>query len=193
MKRVFIIHGWNGSPEGCWIPWLKRELEKRGFEVTAPEMPNPSEPRIETWVSFLSRIVGQPNAETYFVGHSMGCQTIARYLEVLPEGMKIGGAIFVGGFFKKLTGLENSEEEVRKHWLETPLDLKKVKSHLPKSIAIFSDDDPFVPLENQDNFHNQLGSEIIIEHQKGHFDDEAGITELPVVLEKILEMAEAGP
>jgi len=172
---------------------LKRELEKREFEVTAPKMPNPSEPRIETWVSFLSRIVGQPNAETYFVGHSMGCQTIARYLEVLPEGMKIGGAIFVGGFFKKLTGLENSEEEVRKHWLETPLDLKKVKSHLPKSIAIFSDDDPFVPLENQDNFHNQLGSEIIIEHQKGHFDDEAGITELPVVLEKILEMAEAGP
>ena len=193
MKRVFIIHGWSGSPEGCWITWLKRELEKREFEVTAPKMPNPSEPRIETWVSFLSRIVGQPNAETYFVGHSMGCQTIARYLEVLPEGMKIGGAIFVGGFFKKLTGLENSEEEVRKHWLETPLDLKKVKSHLPKSIAIFSDDDPFVPLENQDNFHNQLGSEIIIEHQKGHFDDEAGITELPVVLEKILEMAEAGP
>jgi len=32
-KRVFLIHGWEGSPEEGWRPWLKKELEKRGFKV----------------------------------------------------------------------------------------------------------------------------------------------------------------
>ena len=33
----------------------------------------------------------------------MGCQTIARYLETLPDEIKVGGAVFVAGFFKSLT------------------------------------------------------------------------------------------
>ena len=29
MKRVFIIHGWEGHPENAWFPWLKKELEQK--------------------------------------------------------------------------------------------------------------------------------------------------------------------
>ena len=39
-KRVFIIHGWEGYPEECWFPWLKTEIEKTGFEVVVPNMPD---------------------------------------------------------------------------------------------------------------------------------------------------------
>ena len=73
--------------------------------------------------------------------------------------------------------------------METPLDLNKVKSHLPKNVAIFSDNDPFVPLDNQDDFRDKLGSEIIIQHNMKHFSGSEGVTELPVVLKKILELA----
>jgi len=51
-------------------------------------------------------------------------------------------------------------------------------------------DDPWVPLDNQDDFRDKLGSKIIIRHKMGHFtggDD--GILELPVVLESLLEIA----
>lgn len=24
MKRAFVIHGWEGTPEGSWWPWLKK-------------------------------------------------------------------------------------------------------------------------------------------------------------------------
>jgi len=34
-KRAFLIHGWAGSPDEGWRPWLKTELEKRGFRVFA--------------------------------------------------------------------------------------------------------------------------------------------------------------
>jgi len=193
MKRVFIVHGWDGSPEEGWFPWLKNELEAKGFEVLAPELPETDKPRIYNWVPKLAEAVRIPDRETYFVGHSMGCQAIARYLESLPANIKVGGAVFVAGFFKRLKDLEADPEvkEIAKHWLETPLDLSKVKSHLPRSVAIFSDDDPYVTLDNQDVFRDILGAEIIVEHGKGHLNGTAdGVMELPIVLEKLLKMSE---
>ncbi len=192
MKRVFIAHGWDGTPDEGWFPWLKKELEAKGFEVHVPQLPEAGSPRIYNWVPALAAAVGTPDEQTYFVGHSIGCQTIARYLESLPEGQKVGGAVFVAGFFKHLKGLEDDDDvrETDKHWLETPLDLAKVKTHLPKSVAVFSDDDPYVPLDNQDDFKNKLGSEIVVEHAQGHFSSSLDNTfELPIVLEKLLEIA----
>jgi len=131
-KRVFIIHGWDGYPEENWFPWLRAELEKRGFEVHVPQLPDAGNPRIQNWVPAVAKVVGKPDRDTYFVGHSMGCQTIARYLESLPDKTKVGGAVFVAGFFKRLTNLEADEEvrETAKSWLETPIDLGKIKQHL---------------------------------------------------------------
>ena len=31
-----MVHGWDGNPNNHWFPWLKKELEKRGFEVHVP-------------------------------------------------------------------------------------------------------------------------------------------------------------
>lgn len=191
-KRVFIVHGWDGKPSGAWLPWLKKELEAKGFEVHVPQLPDAGSPRIYNWIPALAEVVGTADENTYFVGHSMGCQTIARYLETLPEGLKVGGVIFVAGFFKHLSGLED-DEDVRatdKHWLETSINLNKIQTHIKKSVAIFSDDDPWVPLDNQDDYREILKSEIIIEHAKGHFRGSRDKTkELPIVLDKLLEIA----
>lgn len=70
-KRLFIIHGWEGYPEEGWFPWLKQELEKEGFSVTVPAMPNPKKPNIESWISHLIKVVSKPDENTYFVGHSI--------------------------------------------------------------------------------------------------------------------------
>ena len=191
MKRVFIIHGWDGYPEESWFPWLKKELEERGFNVFVPQLPEADLPKIDKWVLELSKSVGVPDGETYFVGHSIGCQTIVRYLESLSAEVKVGGVIFVAGFFKRLTNLEDDEDvrKTAKQWLETPIDFSKVGMHVLKSVAVFSDNDQFVPLDNQDDFKNKLGSKIIIEHDKGHFNTKAGVIELPVVLEELLKMS----
>lgn len=188
-KRVFIVHGWGGYPEEGWFPWLKKELETKGFAVVVPQLSDADTPRIQKWVPKLAQAVGAADEHTYFVGHSMGCQTIARYFETLPEGVRVGGAVFVAGFFKRLTGLgdDPNEQETERHWLGTPIDFARVKSHLPKSIAVFSDDDPWVPLDNQDDFRDKLGSEIIIEHARGHFSGgRDGTKEFPIVRDALL-------
>ena len=190
-KRVYIIHGWEGYPEEGWFPWLKLELEAKGFEVHVPQMPDADNPRIQNWVPAITEIVSKPDINTYFVGHSMGCQVIARYIESLPEGIKVGGAVFVAGFFKRLIGLEDDPavQETDKHWLEAPIDLVKVKKHLKNSVAVFSDNDPFVPLDNSYDFKDKLDSRIIVQHEMGHFSGPTDhVTELPVVLEELLKM-----
>ena len=187
-KRVFIVHGWGGSPTSDFLSWLHKELEDKGFEVHVPAMPDTENPKIETWVPFLTQSVGNVDKNTFFVGHSIGCQTILRFLETLPENKKVGGAVFVAGFFKLMYLEDNESEEIAKQW-ESSINLKKVKSHLSKSIAIFSDNDPYVSLENKNKFESELGSKIIIEHNMAHFHEGAGITQLPIALKSLLEIA----
>ncbi|MDO8618532.1 MAG: alpha/beta fold hydrolase [Candidatus Daviesbacteria bacterium] len=171
MSRVIIVHGWGGSPETDFLPWVKQELEKKGYEVIAPAMPDTEHPKIETWVPHLKEVVGEVRPDDILIGHSMGCQTILRYLEGLQEGQKVEKIILVAGFIE-LMGLEPNELEIRDAWLNTPLNFEKVKSHANKFIAIFSDNDPVVPLEvNRKVFEEKLKAEIFIEQGKGHFND----------------------
>jgi len=187
MKRVFIIHGWDGYPEEGIFPWLKSELEARGIEVHNPAMPDPLNPRIDVWPPFLKKQIGKPNEKTFLVGHSMGAQTILRYLESLEEGQKIGGVVFLAGFVHLSDEAYESEDDsgIAKPWLETPLDWKKIKSHANKFAAIFSDNDPFVPLSDSKIFKKELGAEIFVVHGWEHFSGSEGIKKLPIVLEQL--------
>ncbi len=186
-KRVFIIHGWGGFPEEAWFPWLKKELEQKGFEVTVPIMPNPAEPKIETWVPHLASLVGEPDEQTYLVGHSIGCQTIMRYVASL-DGKKIGGILLVAGFFELIKLDDNEDEEILLPWIETPFDYQKITKSTNNVTAIFSDNDQWVPLKNVETFKERLGNPtIIVEHNKQHFSESSGIKELPSVLEAILK------
>lgn len=193
MKKVFIVHGWEGSPKEARSKWLKKELESRGFQVQALQMPNPDEPKIEEWIPFLQQQVSTPNEETYFIGHSVGCQAILRYLAKLPEGTKIGGAVLIAPwiYLDEKTIEEEGPEviEAAKPWVETEIEWEKAKTHTNNFVCIFSDNDPYVPLPNKEMLQEKLGAKIIVEHNKGHFTMENNISEVPSALNAILEMA----
>lgn len=191
MKRIFIIHGWDGYPEEGIFPWLKKELQTRGFEVLNPEMPDPLRPKIETWVQFLGEQIGTPDENTILFGYSIGAQTILRYLEFLPENTKVRGAVFLAGWVHLTDEAYEIEEDVgiAKPWVETPLNWSKIKSRSDKFVCIFSDNDPLVPISDVEIFKNELGAKIIIEHKKEHFSGSSGIKELPSALDSILGMS----
>lgn len=183
-KRAFIIHGWEGHPEEGWFPWLKKQLEQLSFEVKVPSMPSPEEPKIKEWTSFLSEQVGSPDENTFLVGHSMGCQAILRYLENLPSDIKIGGIFLVAGFIN-LVNLESPEEEkIAKPWLTKPIGWKKIRLHTDNIVAIFSDNDTWVPLSDSKIFKDRLGAKIIIERKKGHFSGDDKVNTLPNLLKE---------
>ncbi|MCH9029045.1 MAG: alpha/beta hydrolase [Bacteroidetes bacterium] len=75
-------------------------------------------------------------------------------------------------------------------WFETPINFEKIKNTTKNFIAIFSDDDEYVPPENQTTYKKELGAKIIVEHNKGHFGGDSGIKELPSALDAVLGIAE---
>jgi len=191
MKRVFIIHGWDGSPSEPMLRGLRRQLEENGFVVSVPEMPIPDTPEIGVWVEKLNKIVTKPDKNTYFIGHSIGCQAILRYIEKLPLGAKIGGMVFIAPWMSlKPESFENDEaREIAKPWIETPMNFVRIKMRFKKIVCIFSDNDPFVPLSDKEIFEKKLGAEIITEHKKSHFRGEDNIKELPIALKKFMEIS----
>lgn len=182
-KRVFIIHGWGGTSDSNCFPWLKNELEKHDFEVVVPQMPNTDFPVAKEWIDYLSELVGTPDENTYFVGHSIGCQTIMKYLQTIDQ--KIGGAIFIAGWFM-LENLEPEEILVITSWLEKAIDFEKLKKISQNYIEIISDNDPFGGFEeNKKIFSENLGAKIIVLNNAGHIEN----PELPIALEELLRIS----
>ncbi len=182
MKRIFIIHRWSGGPDDDWRPWLKTELENKGYKVYIPYMPDTEVPIIEKWVNYISKLVGIPDGNTYFIGHSIGCQAILRYLENIDS--PIGGALFVAGWFN-LENLEDDEiKKIAKPWIENPLNFNKIKSVLPKSTLIISDDDPYGAFKENTEKFSRIVTNVCVLQNKGHITQKNE----PVILDQFFKL-----
>ena len=193
VKRAFIIHGYQSFPEEAWLPWLKAELEKRGYTVWLPAMPNPDRPTIGAWIPFISNLVGEPDEGTVLIGHSLGCQAVLRYLETLGKGGKsVGRTVLVAGRFP--TGMSPREarvvsrgDRILQPWLVSAVDPEMAGRAAGRCTVILSDNDPYIPFEKaKSSFPASLGARIMVEHCKGHFNEDDKLTELPSALEAVL-------
>ncbi len=176
MKKVYIIHGWGGDSNMPWIRWLEAELKKKDIEVYALNMPNTESPKIEEWVDYLKKAVKEINEDTYFVGHSIGCQTIMRFLEKLPKNEHIKGCVFVAPWFD-LVNIEDGEVEIAHPWIHNKIDFERVSQHTGNLLAIFSDNDPYISEKEVAKFR-ELGVKIIIKRDEGHFNNTKRIEEI---------------
>jgi predicted alpha/beta hydrolase family esterase len=189
MSRVFLVHGWGGSPQIDWFPWAKKELEEKGYEVFSPEMPDADYPKIEPWVRKLKETVGEVRRDDIFIGHSIGCQAVERYLQTLSPGTKFDKVILIAPWVvltRKTFEEMGENEEVVKAWYEEPIEYEKIKG-MAEWTAVFSDDDPFVNYkDNYPIYKNKLGAKVILKKKKGHFAGEQGVNKIPFLL-KLLD------
>lgn len=117
------------------------------------------------------------------MGHSIGCQAILRFLEKSDKGEVCGGVIMVVPWIE-LFDLETPEEnEIAAEWNKDAINFQEVKKKSEIFFAIFSDNDPCVPLEiNKMFFEEAMGVKTFIEENNRHFGGDDGICELPIVL-----------
>ncbi len=183
MNKVILIHGWGGNPDIHWLPWVKNELELKGFSVSVPQMPNADFPNQQEWVEEITRAVGTPSKDTYFITHSLGAIAVLRYLETLSEPEKIGGVVTVCGFIEQI-GYKEPDQ-----FFQTPVDYEKIKKVAGKIIAINSDDDSYVPMHQAEVIRDRLNAELIVLHNAGHINKESGFLELPLAVESLLKIS----
>ncbi|MCX6987920.1 MAG: alpha/beta hydrolase, partial [Chlamydiae bacterium] len=93
MIRAILIHGnGNSKPTDNWLPYLKRELEKIGIKVEAPQFPDTELARSSYWLPFLEKLKADEN--TIIVGHSSGAIAAMRYAET----HRILGSALIGAY-----------------------------------------------------------------------------------------------
>ena len=182
-KKLIIVHGFEGSPENGWLPWLKGEVERKGWEAHAPPLPNTNDPKVHEWLPALIQATGEVDENTYMVGHSLGCITILRFLETLKDEESIGGAVLVAGFDNPL-GNKRIDD-----FFQAPVNWEKAKRVCKKFVVIHSEDDPYVPADNGVRLKNNLGAKKILVSGYRHFSGDEGVTSLPLVLRELLEIS----
>lgn len=175
--NALLIHRWDGDQTSDWYDWLKGQLAKKDIDLSIPNMPDPENPVIVDWVAACQQAITACSGDVVLIGHSVGCQTILRTLEKHTQTVK--GCVLVAPWFA-LSNLDEEEQEVAEPWLTKPIDFQAARSHAGKIIALFSRDDAYVPLkDNQAICEKELQAECIIITDRGHFTDEEGVTELP--------------
>lgn len=182
MKRVVIVHGWHGAPEQNWFPWLSQELENIGVKVDAPQMPNPDFPVCDEWVETLKSLIINPDSGLFLVGHSLGVIAILRYLESLEAVGQVGGVVSVAGFPESV-GIKEHES-----FFTSPLDYDKVKRRCQKFVVFQSDNDYYVPMREAEILRDQLGAQLIVVKNAGHFCSRDGYSQFPDLLDKVRSM-----
>lgn len=189
MNKIYIVHCWDGTKDDGWYPWIDKQLLNEKNIVYRFNMPNTTAPSIDEWVSFLNSKVESLDEHTFFVGHSIGCQTIMRYLQT-KSVCKIGGILFVAPWLELLDFAIEDEESynVAKPWLNTKIDFEKVKQFTNNINCIFSDNDYFVSLDQKDKFEKLLDAKTIVVSGKGHISQDDGVYELKEILEECKNM-----
>ena len=189
MNKVYMVHCWDGTKDDGWYPWLDKKISSENTIVYRFNMPNTDNPKIEEWVSFLDKQVDSLDDKTYFIGHSIGCQTIMRYLQT-KKPCKIGGILFVAPWLDLLDYAIEDEESYKtaKPWLTEEIDFEKVKEFTNNINCIFSDDDYFVSLEQKDEFEKLLNANTIVVSGKGHISQDDEVYELKEILDECNKM-----
>ncbi len=159
MKNAILLHGTGDSPAKYWFPYVAKELEKKGYKVWAPKLPNAEKPNLSDWLPYVYQN-GVFTRDTVFIGHSAGAQLILSLLEKIGE--KIKQAILVSGYAEPLPKNARVKSKGKFAW-------KKIGKHAGSFIFINSDNDPWGCTDKQGRIMlDKLGGTLIIPRGQGH-------------------------
>lgn len=160
MKNAILLHGTSSNPNSFWFPYLKSELEAKGYTVSAPQLPGTDSPDLKNWLP--TALKENINEQTVLVGHSAGVPLILSILENINT--KIKQAILVAGYARP-KGKDKAEEAI----LQSKYDWSKIKSSCHEFIFINSDNDPWGCNDTEGRFMlDNLGGTLVIRKGEGH-------------------------
>lgn len=179
MKRVFVIHGFRGNPNGAWRPWLVSELQKIGVRGCALSMPTPKKPILSEWIEEISRNIESNSEDSiYLVGHSLGVAAILNYAQSNLVKRPIAGAVLISGHYGK------APDNRGKGFYEG-YDFKRIKEVLQKVTVIHGDNDERVSLEDGKEMAKEFGVELVVVPNGGHLNGKTRCFVLPECLEAL--------
>ena len=126
-----ILHGYQGSGPGHWQTWLAGRLRAADAQVTYPDLPDPDQPQLRSWMNALAGELDALGEPPVVLCHSLGC---ILWLHHLHRGGRPARALLVappcGAVVPDIADF---------------FPVPEVREHAPGSRMVCSDDDPFCP------------------------------------------------
>lgn len=164
VKKALILHGTDGNHNENWFPWIKNELELRGFTVWSPDLPQANKPSIKRYCKFLlDEKKWKFDQDTILVGHSSGAVAILGLLQQLPKDVSVDTCYLIGAFKDDL-GWESLSDLFEDHY-----DFDLIKTKAKQFFFIHSDNDPYCPLEHAEFLSKELGGVLLKKKGQKHF------------------------
>lgn len=181
MANICIIHGAFGSPQENWFPWLATQLQEPGHTVIAPQFPIGEDQSLTNWLRTMDPYMSLLNRDSIIVGHSIAPVFVCAVLERAPQ--PIHAAFFVSGFLRLL----NIEifDTVNKSFIEHTFDWQTVRRNCNTFFAYHGSNDPYVPVEMGRELASNVGAELQIIKDAGHFNTASGYNTFPKLLSDI--------
>lgn len=182
-NNYLLVHGSFGSPFSNWIPYLRNEIENRGFDVYTPDFPTGVLfQNYDNWSRLLDAYTtsGIINEDTVIFAHSIAPIFICKYL--VENKIKVKRLIFICGFNNYL-GINEEYDTVNKSMYFNSL--SDIKKYCEDIICFYSDNDPYVKYEVEKEFADTIADKQIMVPSGGHLNSESGYTEFPDLLKYI--------
>ena len=182
MKKVFIVHGFKGSPNTGWVPWFMRELDKLGIWACSLPMPTPKHPKCQEWIDAIAKNITETNDDTILVGYSLGSAAILKFLEQNKHAPKFGNVFLIAGPCNKLeTGSPESIIRRTDNFFDNELDFETIKTKSKKFTIIHGVNDERVPVSHAQKITAGLDCKLVAVNNAGHFN---ALVEFPLLLEE---------
>jgi uncharacterized protein len=170
--NIYLVPRWAANIHSDWYGWLCKEIKKKyEIDIIRLEMPNWKQPDINESIAYLNECVKDLDKQSYFIGHSIGCQAILRFLDKQLESnkdLKIGGFLFIAGWFE----VDNPWISLQP-WLDTAsMNLSLISERTYFRKTVLSDNDQFTSDFNHNKmlWNSLLNSEVSIYRNKQHFN-----------------------
>jgi predicted alpha/beta hydrolase family esterase len=184
-KRAVILHAMEQNNQGHWYPWLKSELEKRGYAVWVPNLPHTDHPDTAEMTTFLLGNTDWDFTDNLVIGHSSGAVEVLYLLQALPPGKRVKTAVVASSFEKPVASMETQHDRM----FTKPFDFPKIKQSVEMILFVHGDDDPWCPLDGARHLAAETGGELITVPGGKHLSTslDPRFTEFPEVLELLEE------
>lgn len=164
-KRVILLHGKGGTSDGAFKPWLKDKLEKFGYEVQTPQLPNAGEPNDEEQADFVEKHCTL-DEQTVVVGHSFGGLVALRLAERGHKFKRIAlvGTPFTGEF------LDSRPRPTVTAAIKRGFDFERIKKNAG-FVLLYDTHDHAIPTKDGDAYHEKLGGYLMkTQAETSHFN-----------------------
>ena len=179
MKKVLLLHGYNGIPQIFY--YIKTELEKLGLNVIMPSLPPQEGMRYHIWNKEFEKTKEQLTGELIVIAHSGGNPFIIKYMN--ENNLNIKFYIGLAGFSDifKTEGREDLNEAVESLAPSTE-EIINFKNNVYKKYCIYSDSDHIIPFEILKKHADNMNAEHIVIPNIGHMGRKSNLQELPEVI-----------